>query len=309
MSKFKASSIVVIGLIILFGCSWVFRFQKADLGPPRPRLSSDALNMVTQSSAFLAEQRQVNKAVVTLENSCLAKLGIPVNGGDVRVDKEQPFSPNRDPNSELAAREKVGYGIWRSTKSDVKGDRPRKTDTGDQVSRMEDALVGSAAPLKIKMPNGLEVSYHPDGCEANARRDLANGKLEDFMTAQYAPQAYYSSLSAIAGKSPAFGAAMSKWQVCMAKKRFPYESPDDAYAAMQNGIDKHGPTKYWQKLEIKVAVADTQCAMAARLYQVMTGARINAAARLSLSDMKNANELAQLCQEIGKRATLTIAGQ
>jgi hypothetical protein len=143
----------------------------------------------------------------------------------------------------------------------------------------------------IDLPDGSTVVVHAKGCEADSRRALA-GDVTTWARLTYVPEQLGNRLAEKLTASAAYLAATDRWRSCMAARRFPYHTTEQAQDALRTRYRHSGPTPEAREAEVAVAIADGECELSAHLPSTVLAVRRGLAESLPVDDRRTLVELA-----------------
>ncbi|MFL6160784.1 MAG: hypothetical protein ACJ74U_01020 [Jatrophihabitantaceae bacterium] len=255
-------------------------------------LTSQALDMVTESGDWPATEDQLDAANDEVVTRCMTAHGLPFTGGLNRaVDNgNEPLIVG------MAGRRAHGYGL-----DQAGSDASRPATAQDAyVAGLPAAarqhylqvLFGSDADrITVDIPGGGQATYPTEGCQASAIRALA-GDINLWGLITYVPQELGNRLADELGSASGYQAALASWRGCMAGRGMPYPDPDHALRALRAEYQTSGATSAVRGNEIATAVADGECALRVHLPLAALTARRALAAQLPVADRRRLVELA-----------------
>lgn len=253
-------------------------------------LTSDALDLVTESGRWPSTEETLNAAIDKLVARCMQAKHlkyIVVATSVLNNDDEAQII-------DLAKRRRQGYGLQQSDSS--LADRPQDayvaTLSPAEQQHYLQALYGSDSDrIAVTLPDGGQATLADHGCQADAIRALA-GDLSRWGLITYAPQQLGNRLADQLSHDPNYQAALARWSQCMASRGLRYDDPDHAVQALRAAYQAHGVTPELRAQEITTAVADGECALRVHLPSAATSSRRALASRLPEQDRRNLNALA-----------------
>ncbi|MFD6157298.1 hypothetical protein ACFWF7_21560 [Nocardia sp. NPDC060256] len=271
------------------------------LPPPPPfsgTLGPSELDLVTFSGTWPATQRILNSAVAQLNRTCLADQGF-----DYPVDRATPPPVDDDAVIDLPGRRANGYGISGSKPAPPVTQADRYVDSlpPEQQRRFQTALLGPPGTGRtIDLPDGSRVTVPDQGCEATSRTQLT-GDLARWAQLTYIPEFFYNRMAAQLDTRPVFRAARTEWRSCMATRGYDYQTPEQAWQALNSETDT--ATNDFREREIATAIADGECASRAHLPAAALAARRELATTMPEADRETLHDLAYYRDAIIERAT------
>ena len=274
----------------LAGCSTT---QPASPGPPVPAtrgtttshgdvLTADALALAVRAGPYRSGQQLLLRAEVELTRQCMTARGLTYETGVPSATDDDWWRPDLD------SRRHHGYGL-----RDASGAGSPGVAAGQRPTYRR-ALVGDAgARATLRLASGREFTFGTSGCIAASRTRLY-GDVFGAAQVSYAPQDAYRTLYPRIEADPAMTAAMGQWAACMVRRGHGYPSMAAARRAVAEAA---GTPDVVSRFEIRVAVDDAECVLAARVPETVdrVGARV-------------ASELpARQRQELNATATLRAA--
>jgi hypothetical protein len=222
-------------------------------------LTADARALAVRAGSYRLEQQRLLQAELELTRRCMAEHHLNYLTSSRTGDVDDWWRP--DPQS----RRSHGYGI-RTTGASVGGEDPgdpagRAPDAGE-TARYRRALVGDAgARATLRLASGREFTFGTGGCIADSRNRLY-GDVFTAAQVSYAPQDAYRTLYPRIEEHPAMTAAMRQWTACMRQRGHGYPSMAAARRAVGEAT---GSPEVVSRLEIRIAVDDTECVLAAQI--------------------------------------------
>ncbi|MEV4344482.1 hypothetical protein AB0J83_08395 [Actinoplanes sp. NPDC049596] len=212
-------------------------------------LSAAALDLAVRSEPYQREQLLLARAERTLTRECMAAKGYSYTETGTGTVLDDPWRPD------LAGRRLHGYGL-------AEGDPPANGPEQTQPGYMR-ALTGDEnRRATLSLSSGPRFTCATTGCLAESRASLY-GDVTDAARADYVPQEAYNALLPSIVGDPQTHEAVRNWSRCMRDRGHPYASASEARAAAAEAHRADRPRAEAQRFEIRVAVADGECALAA----------------------------------------------
>ncbi|WBB77275.1 hypothetical protein O7606_13295 [Micromonospora sp. WMMD882] len=266
-------------------------------------LSGAALDLAVRAGPYWDDERLLQRAERELTRRCMAARGFgqptPGEGGGTAGD-DDPWQPN------LAVRRQWGYGLGVSPPA-PDGDYP----PGLPPARRDDyvrALTGDPGRRAVlRLAGGLEFTIGVTGCVAESRTELY-GDILDAARVFYVPQEIHNTLRRQIAESAAVRVTETSWKNCMNGRGYAYESMlearADAHRKRASVVDVHVA----RQAEIRIAVADGECALAAGLPDAVDREGRRHATALPAGQRADLDRAAHLRSAATRRARGVVGG-
>lgn len=295
-TRFALSSLML--LAVSAGCAGAQSAGRSATPPPertssQGRLSSAAIDLATHSGTWPTTERTLMSAELRLVRACMEEKGFryPAPDPPARAAPEDEKAA-----VEPADRRRTGYGISQPP-SQAPGpgsapvDRYYRTLPAARQKAFDRALNGP--PDKKVTVSGTdwgEVRVATEGCDAESRSRLA-GSPALWARITYLPEKYDNELGRRVTSAPAYVRAMAEWRACMADRKLPYRSPEQAQDALRKERQTADSADAFRRREIAVAVADGECALRAHLPAVSLRVQRELVSTLSRDEQRTLVEL------------------
>ncbi|GAA0495555.1 hypothetical protein Ade02nite_18470 [Paractinoplanes deccanensis] len=243
-------------------------------------LSPAALDLAVRSAPYQQEQVLLARAERTLTRECMAAKGYSYTETGTGTVLDDPWRPD------LEGRRLRGYGL---AKGDPPVNGPKKTPpgylralTGDENRR-----------ATLSLSSGPRFTFATTGCLAESRARLY-GDVTDAARAAYVPQEAYNALLPSIVGDPQTREAVQRWSRCMRGRGHSYASASEARAAAAGAYRAERPGAEAHRFEIRVAVADGECALAAGFPGLIDRVGRLHAGRLTARQREDLNTAAEL---------------
>ena len=263
-------------------------------------LTNAAVDVAVRAGSYRDDQRVLQRAEYELTRRCMAGRGFDYptwDGGTVGDDDSwQP---------DLQDRRSRGYGFAE------RGPSPDNQYPPGLPAAERDSYVHALAgdPRRdavLRLSSGPKFTFGTTGCIAESRIGLY-GDVVDAARVFYVPQEARNALNGPIADSPAMRGAMTLWASCMRDRGYPYDSMAAARADARHSHDSAGSADSARRAEIRVAVADGECALAADIPAVVDRVGRRHAAQLTAQQRADLNLAAELRAEALEHAR-SIAG-
>ncbi|MDN0199266.1 hypothetical protein [Streptomyces sp. S.PNR 29] len=282
--------------VLAFGGVGCARAQPTDRPnrPGGPVLGDAVVGLALRTDPYRDDQRALLGAEDELTRRCMAGRGFDY---PVRSD----FSPYED-NSwrpDLNVRHARGYGFSESGPSSDDQYPP-----GLPAAKRADyarALTGDPdRRATLRLSTGPEFTFATTGCIAESRISLF-GDVTSAAKVSYVPQEAYNAIHGRIADDPAMRQAMQRWRSCMKDRGFSFTSMEGSRAAARRSYDVAENEDAARRSEIRIAVADGECAQAADLPGTVDQAGRRYVLELSADLRRDLNAAAKLRFEALKR--------
>jgi hypothetical protein len=146
--------------------------------------------------------------------------------------------------------------------------------------------------VTLRLSSGPEFTFASTGCIAEGRRGLY-GDVMAAARAAYVPQEAYNALYPTLAAHPAVRAAEARWTACMGRRGQPFASMEAARTAVARGY-RTRPVGAARRTEIRVAVADGECALEARLPGTVADVAAGATAALTAEQRRDLTQATRI---------------
>ncbi|MGW1887764.1 hypothetical protein [Streptomyces sp. NPDC001970] len=250
-------------------------------------LSSAALDLAARAGPYRDDQRVLQQAEYELTRRCMAARGFdyPTSDGG-SIGNDDSWQPD------LETRRSRGYGFADPAPSP--GDQyPPGLPAAERDSYVR-ALTGDPERRAVlRLSSGPEFTFGATGCIAESRIVLY-GDVIDAARVSYVPQEAHNALNVPIADSSAMREAMALWTSCMRDRGYPYDSMEAARAAARQSHDTAGSADAARRAEIRIAVADGECALVAGMPGVVDQVGRRHAARLTAEQRADLNLATEL---------------
>ncbi|MEV7995846.1 hypothetical protein AB0O67_29315 [Streptomyces sp. NPDC086077] len=289
--------------LLIAGVAGCAQAQSAspDGGSAGTVLSEAALDLAVRAGPYRDDQQVLRQAEYKLTRRCMAARGFdyPASGsGTIGIDDSW--------HPDLETRRSRGYGF--ADPGPSPGDQyPPGLPAAERNSYVR-ALTGDPERRAVlRLSSGPEFTFGTTGCIAESRIGLY-GDVVDAARVSYVPQEAHNALNHPIVSSSAMREAMALWTSCMRDREYPYESMEEARADALRSHDSAGTTDAARRAEIRIAVADGECALVAGLPKVVDRVGRRHAARLSAEQRADLSLATQLRAEALQRARRIVNG-
>ena len=237
------------------------------------RMTDAEVAVLTNSGRNPRALAQINNAVEVLVQRCMKSRGFkyyPVFMSAADEGGYPGLAGVPQAPIGLAAREANGYGFSRPMRAKERsygGQAPSRNEKYAKTAGRQYvlALQGSTKDrVSFTFPGGMSGSVVGGGCAAAAQRRIYGSVLNHVLATTGSDELTAYLLNAVTA-DPKFAAVVDKWAACMAGRSFPYSSPENLWNSLASKIDTGKRTPALRNLEIRVSLADYQCAKAVAL--------------------------------------------
>ncbi|WP_461087967.1 hypothetical protein [Streptomyces deserti] len=253
-------------------------------------LSGAALDLAVRAGPYRDDQRVLQQAEYELTRRCMAARGFdyPTSDGGT-IGNDDSWQPDLD------TRRSRGYGFGDPSPS-PDDQYPPGLPAAERDSYVR-ALTGDPEHRAVlRLSTGPEFTFGTTGCIAESRIGLY-GDVIDAARVSYVPQEAHNALNDPIADSPAMREAMALWTSCMRDRGYPYDSMEAARADARQSHDSAGSADAARRAEIRIAVADGECALVAGMPEVVDRVGRRHAAKLTAEQRADLNLAAELRAE------------
>ncbi len=231
-----------------------------------------ALDLATMTGQWGTKESALESAMGRATDDCMKARGFRGPASDGVLEN---WDEGRDIG--LERRRTQGYGLDPARSKAV--DPEPRPDVDAYVAglskekRLEysNVLLGSAGPrLTVRLPGGRVIDTPLEGCVAEGRRRVF-GTIENWASVQYVPEAINAAVDVKVMSSNSYGQALVAWRGCMSAKGIQASSPVELARSVEDDYSRHVPNT--SAREVRVAVADGECALASHLGLAALAAR------------------------------------
>lgn len=257
----------------------------AGCGETRPAgtgLTEAGLDLAVRSGPYRDDQRLLMGAEHELTRRCMLahRFDYPTSTG-APAGEDDSWRPDLD------TRRGSGYGLTDSGRS-----TPARYPSDLPAARRSAYLWAlSGDPTRratLRLSSGPRFTFATTGCIAESRAALF-GDIVTAARVAYVPQEAYNALYKRVEGDADTRAALGAWATCMGKRGYRYASMSAARADVSRAIRAVGPGDATRRFEIRVAVADGECAIAAGLPTVVDRVGRRYAVELSAKQRRDLN--------------------
>jgi hypothetical protein len=251
-------------------------------------LDTVALNLAVRAGPYREEQVLLSRTERALTRDCMAARGYPypATGTGTGAVLDDSWRPDLD------GRRSHGYGFARSGPSAAAQYPPGLTRS--QRAGYRRALSGDPnRRATLRLSSGPRFTFAADGCIAEGRIGLY-GDVVDAARVDYVPQEAYNALLPHIAGDPDLREAAGEWSRCMRGRGHPYASASAARAAASSAHRSGQPAGQARQFEIRVAVADGECALAAGFPRLVHQLGRRHAGKLTTEQRRDLNTAAGL---------------
>ncbi|NJP99712.1 hypothetical protein [Streptomyces zingiberis] len=290
----------VIALLVTgaAGCAQA-RPAASGRAPATAELSDAALDLAVRAGPYREEQLSLQQAEYELTRRCMDERGFDYptwEGGTTGIDDSwQPDLENRRSH---------GYGFAGPAAS-PENQYPSGLSATERKAYAR-ALSGDPGKQAVlRLSSGPEFTFGTTGCIAESRIGLY-GDAVDAARVFYVPQEARNALNGPIGSSPAMRAATRAWKSCMKDRGQPYGSMAEARADAHRAHEA-ADADTARRTEVRIAMADGACALAADMPEVADRVGREQAGGLTSRQRTDLNRAAELRAAALERAQ-DIAG-
>ncbi|MET9484992.1 hypothetical protein [Streptomyces sp. NPDC006638] len=250
----------VVAVVALLACGIAGCAPARSSGPADRRgaaaLTDAAVDLAVQAEPFRRQQSLLRWAEEELTHRCMVDRGFP-----------QPYGPTahgRDDTAwrpDLDARRIRGYGFTEA--APTADDQYPAGLPVTQRARYARALTGDRDHrASLRLSSGPEFTFSASGCLAEGRAGLY-GDVMAAAKVSYVPQEAHNAIYGRIAQDPVMARALARWASCMKRRGHPYPSMEAARAAARHGPGGTDDARADRQFEVRTAVADAECALAA----------------------------------------------
>lgn len=256
--------------IFLAGCSTTAATTKIDTqdgASARPGMGErvSLLDDEERTAVFMAEQ--------TLVSRCMAQRGFKFSAIKIpQVDSAKPSYGNDD----IEWAKKNGLANpdpSMKITDDFVRNHPNQKEydalTPAQKAAWNRALGGTPdSQLRIQLTNGREMSINQNGCVAEAQEELYGG-IREWLTLEESLFDVERVVNRGIRADQRYIEALNQWRSCMRSQGYHYSDPLSARSQFFKArAADPGSASFSRQSELKLAVADAQCARDAKLITI-----------------------------------------
>ncbi|RSM40149.1 hypothetical protein DMB66_57470 [Actinoplanes sp. ATCC 53533] len=269
MRSAKTAVLLAVTAVVL-SSGWLL-FSPDDRTAAAP--DAYALDLVVHTGRYWADASALGAAEDELVTECMNREGF-------RYPPDAPASPAQAAplhgevsGVDLAYRREHGYGLVESAVPGEGEPPPAPLQAG-----YDRALTG-ARSINVQFSAGPTMAVASGGCRGRARATLA-GTIEHWAIAAYAADYLNDDLIRAVADDPAMTRAAAAWRACMSTAGYPAVDYSDPRDLIQQALTEHGAAPGVAAEERRVAVADGECQIRARVIEVSLELRRAAALRM-----------------------------